>query len=140
MGDDAEGTRLDEMDDPVEDIGDADDPAELAFLQAAARTPAAGPGNVEGLLGARIGRYRVHEVLGYGGMGVVLRATDQALRRDVALKVMRDEVTADVKRRKRFLREARLAASISHPNVATIHDVGEHEDHVFIAMELLPRR
>jgi tetratricopeptide (TPR) repeat protein len=90
------------------------------------------------LVGHTLGRYRIEEKLGEGGMGVVFKATDEKLRRTVALKVLADGVVNDADRRRRFLREARLAASLTHPNIATVHDVGETDDgHVYIAMELV---
>jgi tetratricopeptide (TPR) repeat protein len=90
------------------------------------------------LVGQTLGRYRVEEKLGEGGMGVVFRATDEKLRRTVALKVLSDGVVNDPDRRRRFLREARLAASLTHPNIATVHDVGETDDgYIYIAMELV---
>ena len=90
------------------------------------------------LVGQTLGRYRIHARLGQGGMGVVFRATDEKLRREVALKVLSDGVVDDADRRARFLREARLAAALTHPNIATVHDVGETADgHIYIAMELV---
>jgi tetratricopeptide (TPR) repeat protein len=90
------------------------------------------------LVGHTLGRYRIDEKLGEGGMGVVFKATDEKLRRTVALKVLSDGVVKDADRRRRFLREARLAAAITHPNIATVHDVGETDDgHIYIAMELV---
>jgi serine/threonine protein kinase len=82
--------------------------------------------------------FRLGTVLGMGGMGVVYRAEDLLLQRPVALKLLRPEHTADSRRRRRFLREARTAASLVHPNVATIYEVGEVEGTIFIAMELVP--
>jgi tetratricopeptide (TPR) repeat protein len=90
------------------------------------------------LVGQTLGRYRIEEKLGEGGMGVVFKATDEKLRRTVALKVLADGVVNDPDRRRRFLREARLAASLTHANIATVHDVGETDDgHIYIAMELV---
>ena len=90
------------------------------------------------LVGQTLGRYRIEEKLGEGGMGVVFKARDEKLRRTVALKVLSDGVVNDPDRRRRFLREARLAASLTHPNIATVHDVGETDDgHIYIAMELV---
>src|ERR1017187_6798645 len=90
------------------------------------------------LVGQTLGRYRIHGRLGQGGMGVVFKATDEKLRREVALKVLSDGVVDDADRRARFLREARLAAALNHPNIATVHDVGETDDgHIYIAMELV---
>ncbi len=84
----------------------------------------------------RIAQFRITSQLGQGGMGVVYRAEDEALRRTVALKVLPD-AGGDEERRQRFLREARSAAAITHPNVATIYQVGEAEGRVYIAMELV---
>ena len=85
----------------------------------------------------RIGRYRVIERVGRGGMGVVYRARDEAMGRDVALKVLTADVDDDPDIRTRFYREAEAAASLSHPNIITIFDVGEDGDRFFIVMELL---
>ena len=84
---------------------------------------------------ARIGRYRVLGVLGQGAMGVVYRARDDSLDRDVALKLMRGAGGAED--RARFLREARAAARLQHPNIVTIYEADEHDGEPFIAMELL---
>jgi serine/threonine-protein kinase len=89
-----------------------------------------------------VGRYRVERLLGRGGMGAVYVATDTALGRSVALKVVafdpRLDDSAARDARMRLVREARAAASLSHPNVVTLHDVGEHEGMPFLAMELVP--
>jgi tetratricopeptide (TPR) repeat protein len=82
----------------------------------------------------RIGRYRVVEPIGEGGMGRVLLAEDEALRRKVALKTLK---RGDRASRSRFLREARAAARISHPNVCPIFEVGQDRGRPFLAMELL---
>ncbi len=74
----------------------------------------------------RIGRYVVVRELGRGGMGVVYRAYDPQLQRDVALKVMRDAALANDRERERFAREARAAARLRHPGIVTVHEVGEH--------------
>jgi serine/threonine-protein kinase len=70
-------------------------------------------------------------------MGTVYAATDTVLRRQVALKLLPDDRAQDPERRRRFLREARAAAAITHSNIATVHDVGESDGHLFIAMELV---
>src|SRR5512137_914592 len=75
--------------------------------------------------GARLGRYEVVAPLGAGGMGEVYRARDERLDRDVAVKVVPEEVAADPERLARFEREARALAHIEHPNILTIHDFGE---------------
>jgi hypothetical protein len=84
---------------------------------------------------ASIGRYQVRERLGQGGMGVLYLALDPAIDRLVALKLLRVN-QAEI--RERFLREARLAARLQHPNIVTIFDVGEHQGQPFIAMEYIP--
>jgi serine/threonine-protein kinase len=89
------------------------------------------------LLGKTLGHFTVLAKIGQGGMGVVYRAVDETLRRDVALKVLPDEVTADPERRARFVREARAAAAVSHPSIATIYEVGEADGRVWLAMELV---
>jgi serine/threonine-protein kinase len=89
------------------------------------------------LVGTSIDHYRVVAKLGAGGMGVVYRAEDVHLRRAVALKVLPPAVAADAERRMRFLREARSAAALSHPNLATIYEAGEADGRAFLAMELV---
>jgi eukaryotic-like serine/threonine-protein kinase len=83
-----------------------------------------------------IGRYRILGQLGQGAMGTVYRARDESLERDVALKVMALG-QADADARARFLREARAAARLQHPNIVTIYELGEHEGSPFMALELL---
>ena len=87
----------------------------------------------------RIGRYRLDEQLGSGGMGIVYRAHDESLDRTVALKLLRDEIDADAGT-ERLQREARSMAKVSHPNVVTVFDVGVHERSVFVAMEYVQGR
>src|SRR5262249_27230438 len=84
-----------------------------------------------------LGGYRVRGVLGEGGMGVVLRADDPALERSVAVKVMRPEAAALPGARERFLREARAAAQLVHPNVVPVYHVGEEADVPCLVMPLL---
>lgn len=108
------------------------------FLEAVARiptAPSAPPTAPELRPGDTLDRFVVRRELGRGGMGVVYAAEDQRLGREVALKVL--PVGDDEERRRRFLREARAAAALSHPGIATIYDVGEDAGRVFIAMELV---
>ena len=87
--------------------------------------------------GSRLGPYEILSALGAGGMGEVYRARDGRLSRDVAIKVLPLELAADPERRGRLLREARAAASLSHPHICTIYDVGEADGHAFVAMEII---
>lgn len=85
----------------------------------------------------RLGKYLLKSQLGRGGMGVVYLATDLRLRRDVALKVLPRETSSNTDAVKRFLREARVAARLNHPNVVAIHDVDQQRGLCFLVMELL---
>jgi serine/threonine protein kinase len=84
----------------------------------------------------RIGRYAIERKLGAGGMGIVYAARDERLQRTVALKTL-SLLSEDPTARKRFWREARAAASVNHPNVCQIYEIGEEAGELFIAMELL---
>ncbi len=89
------------------------------------------------LVGRKLGRYEVMSRLGAGGMGVVYRARDTRLQREVALKVLPAQCTADVERKRRFELEARSASALNHPNIVTIFDIDQVDGVSFIAMEYL---
>jgi serine/threonine protein kinase len=90
--------------------------------------------------GTRLGPYEVVAPLGAGGMGEVYRARDTRLGRDVAIKVLPDEVTADPARLRRFEQEARATAALNHPNILAVHDIGHEGDRAYIVAELLSGR
>jgi serine/threonine protein kinase/Tol biopolymer transport system component len=113
--------------------------AEPEWLVGLARAPSRLP-DVEPPVPFTLAHFRVEELLGEGGMGRVYRAQDTNLRREVALKLLPAGVTADAVRRRRFLREARTAAGLVHPNIATVFEAGEAEGRVFLAMELVRGR
>jgi serine/threonine protein kinase/tetratricopeptide (TPR) repeat protein len=88
-------------------------------------------------LGATVGPYRVVQLLARGGMGDVYRATDSRLGRDVALKVLSPGRTGDPRRMERFLMEARVTASLDHPNIVRVYDVGRVDEQAYLVAELL---
>jgi TolB-like protein/tetratricopeptide (TPR) repeat protein len=92
------------------------------------------------LIGKTLAHYEIKAKLGQGGMGEVYRARDAKLGRDVALKLLPAELSRDPARRQRFLREARAVAALKHPNIVTLYAVEEHDDLIFLSMELLEGR
>jgi TolB-like protein len=92
------------------------------------------------VIGRKVAQYKIVEKLGGGGMGVVYRAQDTKLGRDIALKVLRSDSPVSAEDKARFLKEARAAAALNHPNICTVHDVGEDGDLSYISMTYVPGR
>jgi serine/threonine protein kinase len=95
------------------------------------------PGASGSVIGKTIGRYRVVKELGKGGMGEVYQAKDRKLERDVAIKILPEEFAGDSDRLDRFRREAKVLASLSHPNIATLYELEESEELHFIVLEMV---
>lgn len=92
------------------------------------------------MIGRTLSRYRILEKLGEGGMGVVFKAHDGQLDRSVAIKILPGSKVADPMRKQRFVREAKAASALNHPNIVTIYEISYDDDVDFIVMEYVDRR
>ena len=88
-------------------------------------------------LGEKFGHYKVNSAIGSGGMGEIYHARDTRLKRDVAIKILPENLTKNDSAVERFMREARAASALNHPNILTIYDIGEYEEIRFIATEFV---
>ena len=116
----------------------AHQPQAASFIEAPALEVAAkgmAQNQAQSLVGRQVGPYKIHSLLGVGGMGEVYLAQDPRLDRTIALKILPTELASDPDRIRRFIREARAASGLKHPNVATIYEIGKSDEFHFIAME-----
>jgi hypothetical protein len=109
----------------------------LLLTPAPAAKPAPRPSAPDPLIGKILGGYKLNQLVGEGGMGKVYKATQLSLHRDVALKVLRDQMAKDKSFRDLFINEARAAAQLIHPNIVQVYDAGNEGDVVFFSMEFL---
>src|SRR5262249_40527076 len=89
-------------------------------------------------VGSRLGQYEIAEAIGAGGMGVVFRAREPVLRRDVAIRILPSAIAVDADRHQRFAREARLLAAVNHAHIAQVYGIEESSVGSAIVMELVP--
>jgi Tol biopolymer transport system component len=121
----------------LESFDEAGDFIEKPALDDPLFSSAKPPARSESLIGRRIGNYEILELIGVGGMGEVYLAHDARLDRQIALKLLPEQFTADPAQVERFEREARAASALNHPNIITIHEIGQDGDTHFITTEFV---
>ena len=89
------------------------------------------------MIGKKLAHYDIEEKLGQGGMGIVYKAQDTRLLRSVAIKILSPHLETDNKNRSRFMREARAASALNHPNICTVYDIGQLDSTYYIVMEFI---
>src|SRR5215218_381723 len=109
----------------------------LAVLPRTNSAPPAAPCDMTDTVMERLGRYQIREIIGEGAMACVYKAFDPEINRPLAIKLLKAQLRLDGEYRNRFLREAKGAGVLSHPNIVTVFDVGEDQGHPYIAMELV---
>jgi urea transport system substrate-binding protein len=122
-------------DPPPEQLKPTDTPFARADTQVLAAPGYASGTALNAWIGKTLGKYRITEVLGHGGMGVVLKAHDSLIERDVAIKVLASHLVADTAARGRFLAEAKSAGKVNHPNVIAIHEVCQEGETYYLVLE-----
>ncbi len=111
---------------------------QFMFSETSSRTPSASrQASIDAWLGRRMGRYEIRGVLGIGGMGVVYRGYDELIDREVAIKMLPEEVSENSVNLQRFLSEAKAAGKLSHPNTVAIYEVGQEGNHYYLVMEFV---
>src|SRR5215510_9200884 len=121
----------------LESFDEAGDFIEKPFVDDSLSSRANTPNPSESVIGRRIGNYEVLSLIGVGGMGEVYLARDARLDRQIALKLLPAQFTADPAQVRRFEREARAASALNHPNIITIHEIGQEGDTHFITTEFV---
>src|SRR6516162_5125533 len=130
---------------PPAKSGEAAPPAELGETASVGSDtpgidppPASGSGTAQSWIGKVLGKYQITGVLGQGGMGVVLKAHDPMIERDVAIKILAEHLAADASALSRFLAEAKAAGKLNHPNMIAIYEICQEGQTYYLVLEYAP--